>query len=316
MAVGSNVNPNFPIPGIDQDSRGFRDNFATIKQEIENIQSKTIQLVGGVVSDGPVIIDSSNDPIVINTTVLFTNVGISGNNYSLIYNDSGILACSDIYFDSGNAYVGINTPLPRGNLDLPSNIFIGNSTISNKSGNLHVVSPQFVNLGGGGNVFLYLDSQGQVGIGKNPEVTLDVQGGNYDVARFTSTLDNTDVGVRFKTSQSNASVGWIVENTNNYAGGLRLGRNGEISLHVGESPASGLQDGSQALTILPTSGYVGIGNTTPTSKLYVQGNVVITGNLTVGGQPSITGSRGGVAALASLLTAFAARGLIVDNTSA
>jgi hypothetical protein len=70
------------------------------------------------------------------------------------------------------------------------------------------------------------------------------------------------------------------------------------------------------LTILPTTGYVGIGNTTPTSKLYVQGNVVITGNLTVGGQPSITGSRGGVAALASLLTAFAARGLIVDNTSA
>ena len=316
MAVGSNVNPNFPIPGIDQDSRGFRDNFATIKQEIENIQSKTIQLVGGVVSDGPVIIDSSNDPIVINTTVLFTNVGISGNNYSLIYNDSGILACSNVYFDSGNVYVGINTPLPRGNLDLPSNIYIGNSTISNKSGNLHVVSPQFVNMGGGGNVFLYLDNQGQVGVGRNPQFTLDVQGGNYDVARFTSTLDNTDVGMRFTTSQSNASVSWIVENTNTYAGGLRLGRQGELSLHVGESPASGMQDGSQAITILPVTGYVGIGNASPTSRLYVQGNVIITGNLTVGSQPSITGSRGGIAALASLLIELAARGLIIDNTSA
>lgn len=315
MAVGSNVNPNFPIPGIDQDSRGFRDNFATIKQEIENIQSKTVQFAGGVVSD-PVLIDSGSDPITINAMVVYTNVGILGNNYSLIYNNSGIFACSDIYFDSGNAYVGINTPFPRGSLDLPSNIFIGNSTISNQADNLHVVSTEFVNIGGGGNVFLYIDNQGQVGIGKNPEFTFDVEGGNYDVARFTSTLDNTDVGVRFRTSQANASVSWIVENTNNYAGGLRLGRQGELSLHVGESPASGMQDGSQAITILPVTGDVGIGNASPISRLYVEGNVTITGNLTVGGQPTITGSRGGVAALASLLTELAARGLIIDGTSA
>jgi len=50
MSVNSNVNPNFPLPGIDQPSKGFRDNFAIIKQEIEALQGKTIQLVGDITS--------------------------------------------------------------------------------------------------------------------------------------------------------------------------------------------------------------------------------------------------------------------------
>lgn len=50
MAVNSRVNPNFPLPGLDQPSKGFRDNFTIIKQEIEAIQGKQIQLVGDVTS--------------------------------------------------------------------------------------------------------------------------------------------------------------------------------------------------------------------------------------------------------------------------
>lgn len=67
MAVISKVNPNFPAPGIDQSSKGFRDNFTIIKTEIENLQSKTIQLAGDI-SSNPVLIDSGIGPIVINTT--------------------------------------------------------------------------------------------------------------------------------------------------------------------------------------------------------------------------------------------------------
>jgi len=68
MAVYSNINPNFPVEGISQNSSGFRDNFAAAKQEIENIQSKTIQLTGIIVSD-PVEIGSGNDNLIINTMV-------------------------------------------------------------------------------------------------------------------------------------------------------------------------------------------------------------------------------------------------------
>ncbi len=69
MAVISRVNPNFPIPGIDHSSKGFRDNFLTIKTEIENLQGKTILLTGDTLG-GPVIIDSGTGPVVIPTTGL------------------------------------------------------------------------------------------------------------------------------------------------------------------------------------------------------------------------------------------------------
>jgi hypothetical protein len=50
MTVNSQVNPNFPLPGLDQPSKGFRDNFTIIKQEIESLQGKQIQLVGEITS--------------------------------------------------------------------------------------------------------------------------------------------------------------------------------------------------------------------------------------------------------------------------
>ena len=70
MAVFSRVNPTFPIPGVDQSSKGFRDNFQIIKTEIEALQGKTIQLTGDVNST-PVSVDSGNGPIVITTTSQF-----------------------------------------------------------------------------------------------------------------------------------------------------------------------------------------------------------------------------------------------------
>ena len=74
MAANSRVNPNFPIPGIDQSSRGFRDNFSAIKTEIENIQGKTITLVGDVT--GNALIDSGGLDIILETTVV--GGGLSG----------------------------------------------------------------------------------------------------------------------------------------------------------------------------------------------------------------------------------------------
>lgn len=77
----SRVNPNFPIPGIDQSSRGFRDNFAIIKNELDNIQNKNIQLVGDVTSD-PVIFGNDTTDIHILTTINLANLAING---SVIY---------------------------------------------------------------------------------------------------------------------------------------------------------------------------------------------------------------------------------------
>lgn len=80
MAVNSRVNANFPLPGIDQPSKGFRDNFSIIKSEIEALQGKKIQLVGDV-SGGPIMLDSGTSTVVISTIgrvfrLTFTNVDV------------------------------------------------------------------------------------------------------------------------------------------------------------------------------------------------------------------------------------------------
>ncbi len=89
MAVGSNVNPNYPIPGIDQSSKGFRDNFSTIKVEIENLQSKNIVLQGD--ATGNAIIDGGTGDVVINTTVSVANIAAATPDRSIQFNNSGTL---------------------------------------------------------------------------------------------------------------------------------------------------------------------------------------------------------------------------------
>ena len=90
MAVGSNVNPNYPIPGIDQSSKGFRDNFSTIKVEIENLQAKNIVLVGD--ATGNAIIDGGTGEVVINTVVAVANVAAGGDDRTIQFNNAGALA--------------------------------------------------------------------------------------------------------------------------------------------------------------------------------------------------------------------------------
>ncbi len=89
MAVGSNVNPNYPIPGIDQSSKGFRDNFSTIKVEIENLQSKNIVLQGDAI--GNAIIDGGTGDVVINTIVSVANIAAATPDRSIQFNNGGTL---------------------------------------------------------------------------------------------------------------------------------------------------------------------------------------------------------------------------------
>lgn len=85
MPVVSRVNPNFPLPGIDQPSKGFRDNFAVIKSEIEALQGKTIQLTGEITS-APTLIDSGNAPVVV-----VTNSRVYRDSFSAVDLVAGIL---------------------------------------------------------------------------------------------------------------------------------------------------------------------------------------------------------------------------------
>jgi hypothetical protein len=90
MAVNSRVNPNFPLPGLDQPSKGFRDNFTIIKQEIEALQGKQIQLTGDV-QGGPIQLGSGASVVQIVTTSLvyrrsFQNADVSGGEITINHN--------------------------------------------------------------------------------------------------------------------------------------------------------------------------------------------------------------------------------------
>ena len=115
MVAISRVNPNFPIPGIDQSSRGFRDNFSTIKTEIESLQSKHITLTGAI--QGNALVDSGNIDIVLNTT----NISAMGSNLAVQYNLNGMLmGGSSFAFNPINGFVGIGTLAHTHTLDLIS----------------------------------------------------------------------------------------------------------------------------------------------------------------------------------------------------
>lgn len=110
MVIGSNVNPNYPIPGIDQSSKGFRDNFSTIKVELENLQGKNIILQGD--ATGNAIIDSGTGDVIINTIVSVSNIAAASPDRSVQFNNAGVLDGDTLltWNASGVLVIGSQTP--------------------------------------------------------------------------------------------------------------------------------------------------------------------------------------------------------------
>jgi hypothetical protein len=117
MALGSRINPNFPIPGIDQSSRGFRDNFSVTKREIEQLQGTTIQLAGAVISDPVAFGSSDTNALVIETEIYGGAIALDPPNLALQYNLNGRLTGSEALVFTGTA-LGIGTNLPETALTL------------------------------------------------------------------------------------------------------------------------------------------------------------------------------------------------------
>jgi hypothetical protein len=285
MAVGSKINPNFPIPGIDQSSKGFRDNFGIIKNEIENLQGKTIQLTGSLISD-PVEIGNGSQGIVVPVLVSLSNIQAAGDNLSVQYNNNGIISGSQVFYDTGKLGIGTRSPVNRlsvfGNVrvESPFNnktyMFFGpNLTISSGTltANLSINNIPTISI----NV-----PSRNVGIGTNATARLTVASQENDVSTFHAYKPLSDNSIRFSTVPSTSSIGLVLEQRSaNSVGGMRLDQNGNISIHVNESMDANLSDASRVIVILPNNN-VGIGSMSPKNQLDVDGNTFIAGSVGIG----------------------------------
>lgn len=301
MTVGSNVNPNYPIPGIDQSSKGFRDNFSTIKVEIEDLQSKNIVLQGDVT--GNAIIDGGTGEVVINTVVSVANIAAAGPDTAVQFNNIGTLDGSsnltwnpsqtlvigpqtpDTYYslDTGKTKIhtelavigdGISSTVTVAATDPNTPVMEITSTTGLSSIALTADYPLFFNIDG--NVAAVLSSQGfGVGTSINPpsnrfEVFESVQS---NIALIQSTLDNSDNTVRLETTGPNSTIGIALQQTNaNYVAGMRISQTGNLTLHTNLNNDAYLDD-SSIVVLIDQSGRMGVGITQPEQRLDIDGGV-------------------------------------------
>jgi hypothetical protein len=301
MAVGSNVNPNYPIPGIDQSSKGFRDNFSAIKVEIENLQSKNIVLTGD--ATGNAIIDGGTGDVVIHTVVNMGNIAAAAPDRSVQFNNAGTLGGDPLlYWDPVETLViGSQTPdlyywLDSGQAKIHDELLVfadtGGSTIRIASSDMTVpelqlssqigyaylsVSDQspllFIN---NGNTAAILTEQGlAVGSMVNPPSNrLEVfESAQSNIALMQSTLDNSDNTVRLETVGANSTMGLALQQTAaDSVVGMRISQTGNLTLHTGLNNGAYLDD-SSIVVQLDSSGRMGIGINQPQFRLDIDGGL-------------------------------------------
>lgn len=299
MAVGSNVNPNYPIPGLDQTSKGFRDNFAIIKQELESLQGTSIKLIGGVTSN--LVQIGSTENIVIETFIAGGSFSLNPPNHAIQYNKTGVLSGSNVFiFDDGNVTVGIGTTVvnPATSIttakgaeiheeitvlqDTPgrfANIRLKTSNLDAYFGNMdnHIqigtdVSAN-VSVITGGEHRLTITNTGFVGIGTDSPIaqfqTFAIN--KQTIANFTTNKSFSDNIVRLKTTGNASTIGVGLDNSTSL-GGLSISTVGDVRIHAGESSSAYLSTSSARLIVTPV-GWVGIGVPIPGTALDVNGAI-------------------------------------------
>lgn len=302
MAIGSNINPNYPIPGLDQSSKGFRDNFAIIKREIEEIQGTTIQFAGGIISD-PYMLGSSSS-LVIDTVVNGAIIGLDPPAQAIQYNENGLLKGNvNLTYDSSNISVGLGTvPVNiKGSLSTVGPVSCGGNIVINET---DLSTPAYVRLvtptnnavlslsntdnvltfgtGITGNIQIVtagteqirIDTNGNVGIGTTDlSARLSIIGNSKDLGRLYTNPPLSDSIFRLSTSDVTSTIGLGLEHRGfGWLGGLRINAQGTVSIHTGESQDGYLSTSSAAIAI-DTAGSVGIGSFAPSYNLDINGTL-------------------------------------------
>lgn len=141
----------------------------------------------------------------------------------------------------------------------------------------------------GGTEVMRIDSSGNIGIGtSSPGVKLDVdgviksraasgEGGQLEL----NNPDNASIGGQLDVSSADVTRWFTIRNNSLHQIGQLAGTGGVISLHTAANERMRIT----------AAGDVGIGTTTPGSKLHVIGNLTVSGTITTGGASVATANR-------------------------
>lgn len=152
------INVNYPTPGVNNSSQGFRDNFTAIKNNLNTAASEITDL------QNKAIVKSALNGIVLNNDMANTQIsnaltqGFRQTTYNLGNNLSGVITidCTngDVQYGTvtGNAsleftkwsvagtqsevQVILTVATPSINITIPASVSIGRATIENLSGNI------------------------------------------------------------------------------------------------------------------------------------------------------------------------------------
>jgi hypothetical protein len=239
-----------------------------------------------------------------------------------------------------DGYVGINTATPTAPLNVNGNTIIdgGNFTISNSYPRLFLTDTDsnsdysLINDNGGFTIYddtnsavrMYILPNGNVGIGTvSPNTKLDVNGNTTVTGSITATSTISSPTMTTTTFSSTNTTNVNTTTTNfSSSGTVTIGTPGVTNAsHIQFWPndASGnayyIQDSASIFSIgggvygsgtsvlsINGSNNVGIGKTTPTTKLDVNGNVLVTGSLLITGNLGYEVGAGGFVSQATSRT--------------
>lgn len=200
-----------------------------------------------------------------NAVVLKTGSTMSG---ALTINNDLTVDTNTLYVDSANNRVGIGTLTPARTLEINSGAASDIAKIGNNSGaftfgystslaSIDLAASNAFRIRQGATVPFYIKTDGNVGIGTtSPSAGIHVKHGSI------TTSSN------YSSFLSNATAKIVANHSNEY--GVSIGyanaTNDAIGIQSGNTAAS------RTLTLQPFGGNVGIGTTSPTSKLHISEN--------------------------------------------
>ncbi len=240
--------------------------------------STGIDVTGTTTTDQYLYVNSPNGTqLQLRSEDTYTTLGAGNRNLNISANRTIFLddAFAEVMRIQDDGKVGIGTATPLHPLHVEGTIYSTNNIQLNSTkqvmfgnGNQYVkgTNDTSIEIGTGGTATITATHAGNVGIGTtSPATILDISTSGANGITLNEDTNNASLSGRIFLNNGTANKAISIMNNGN-----------NLSISTGATPGSG--SGSEKVRVLE-NGFVGIGTTTPSEKLHVEGNISVTGTV-------------------------------------